>query len=73
MSGTVSAVVDLGEQGGIRLMLGPDNRRFVELRFTDGGAEVARKRLARGSLVTADCTPQSRVGQNALLVGCTLR
>lgn len=73
VSGQVSAVVDLGEAGGTRLMLGPDARRFVELRFQDGGAEVLRKRLARGSLVTAQCTPQSRVGQNALLVGCALR
>ncbi len=73
VSGPVAAVIEVGGVAGTRLLLGGAGRRFVELRFRDGGAEALRKRVGQGSLVAVECTADARIGQNAQLVDCVLQ
>ena len=73
VSGGVGGVIELGGRAGTRLLMGPASRRYLELHFRDQGAEVARKRVSRGSLVTVECTLGEGVGKNARLDDCVLQ
>lgn len=73
VSGRVGGVIQLGGSAGTRYLVGPDARRFLEVRMRDGGAEASQLRIAQGSLMTVECTATDRIGKNALLTDCVLK